>query len=227
MYDRRLAVGFDPDYFAHEASTGRRRTAAEAFRHAVEVNLWSGSESLSGSGSTTDQTALLARSLPTLLQRIGVRSVLDLPCGDGLWMSGISLPGIQYLGADLLPEMVERAAARMPGREFYQLDLTLSPLPRADLMLCRDCLVHLSASDIWQALANLRLSGIVWLLTTTFPDEHENRDVITGDWRPLNLERPPFSFPSPVELLREGCTEQGGLFADKSLGLWRVSELPS
>ena len=46
-----------------------------------------------------------------------------------------------------------------------------------------------------------------------------------GDWRPLNLERAPFGFPPPREVLREGCTEQGGTFADKSLGLWSVNDL--
>ena len=44
---------------------------------------------------------------------------------------------------------------------------------------------------------------------------------MTGDWRPLNLERPPFNLPAPALLLNEGCTEGGDTFADKSLGLWR------
>jgi hypothetical protein len=141
-------------------------------------------------------------------------------------MAAIALPGIRYIGADLLPEVVARAAARSPGREFLELDLTASPLPPADLLLCRDCLVHLSFSDIERAIANVRRSGITYLLATTFPDEPANRDVITGDWRPLNFEQPPFGFPRPLEVLAEGCTEQEGLFADKSLALWRVAELP-
>jgi hypothetical protein len=106
------------------------------------------------------------------------------------------------------------------------LDLTSSPLPPADLLLCRDCLVHLSLTDARRALANIRRSDITYLLTTTFPAEPTNVDVVTGDWRPLNLQRPPFGFPEPLELLVEGCTEQQGLFADKSLGLWRVADLP-
>jgi hypothetical protein len=60
----------------------------------------------------------------------------------------------------------------------------------------------------------------------SFPDEAANRDVITGDWRPLNFEQPPFGFPRPLDVLREGCTEQGGLFGDKSLALWRAADLP-
>jgi SAM-dependent methyltransferase len=226
MSDRRSAVHFDPDHFSRQVAEGRAFSPAGAFRHAYRTNLWGGTESPSGPGSSHDQTARLKHALPDLLHQLGSRTLLDLPCGDGHWMASIALPGIRYIGADLLPELVSRAAAGSPGREFQQLDLTTSPLPPADLLLCRDCLVHLSFEDIGRALGNIRRSGIPYLLATTFPDEPENRDVITGDWRPLNLQRPPFHFPVPVVLLREGCTEQGGLFADKSLGLWRVADLP-
>jgi hypothetical protein len=141
-------------------------------------------------------------------------------------MAAVDLPGVRYIGADLLPEVVARAAERSPGREFLQLDLTASPLPPADLLLCRDCLVHLSFADIAGALTNIRRADVRFLLATTFPLEPANRDIRTGDWRPLNLELAPFDFPPALELLDEGCTEHGGVFADKSLGLWRVADLP-
>lgn len=227
MTDRRAAVGFDPDHFAHQAAEGQPFSPTEAFRYAYRTNLWGSAESPSGPGSSLEQTAHLQQALPDLCRRLGIRTLLDLPCGDGHWMAAMPLRGIHYIGADLLPEVVARAAARSPDRQFLQLDLTASPLPPADLLLCRDCLVHLSFRDIERAIANLRRTGIAYLLATTFPDESTNRDVITGDWRPLNLEQRPFGFPPPLELLREGCTEQDGVFADKSLGLWRVADLPS
>jgi SAM-dependent methyltransferase len=226
MTDRRSAIGFDPDHFARQAAQGRPLSPTEAFRHAYRVNLWGGGESPSGPGSSLDQTAYIQQALPELCRRLGVGTLLDLPCGDGHWMAAVALPGIRYVGADLLPEVVARAAAQRPDREFLELDLTTSPLPPADLLLCRDCLVHLAFQDIARALGNIHRAGIAYLLTTTFPREPTNRDVTTGDWRPLNLEQPPFGFAPPLELLREGCTEQGGLFGDKSLGLWRVADLP-
>jgi SAM-dependent methyltransferase len=224
--NRRQAVGFDPEHFAHRAAQGQPLAPTEAFRYAYHNNFWGGDETPSGPGSSLDQTGGLQRGLPPLLQRFGVRTLLDLPCGDGRWMAAIALPGIHYTGADLLPEVVARAAARRPDRTFLTLDLMESPLPAADALLCRDCLVHFSYTDIGRALANMRTSNITYLLTTTFPDEVRNEDVTTGDWRPLNLQRPPIDFPPPLAWLREGCTEQDGLFADKSLGLWRVADLP-
>jgi hypothetical protein len=49
-------------------------------------------------------------------------------------------------------------------------DLTRDPLPKVDLVLCRDCLVHLSFDDIYESLDNLRRSGSMLLLTTTLAE---------------------------------------------------------
>jgi hypothetical protein len=68
-------------------------------------------------------------------------------------------------------------------------------------------------------------SGIPYLLTTTFPRGEANEDIVTGDWRVLDLERAPFHLPAPLRILNEGCTEGSGVFADKSLGLWRTEAL--
>jgi hypothetical protein len=143
-------------------------------------------------------------------------------------MASVALPGVRYTGGDIVPEVVAEATRRhgSPERRFLVLDLTHAPLPPADLLLCRDCLVHLSYTDIAKAIGNIRRSKINYVLTTTFTAESCFRDIVTGDWRPINLEMPPFSFPQPVELLPEECTEQHGAFADKALGLWRVRDLP-
>jgi hypothetical protein len=45
-------------------------------------------------------------------------------------------------------------------------------------------------------------------------------------WRPLNLQQPPICFPPPLQLIREECTEGGGQWPDKSLGLWRNNDIP-
>jgi len=52
-----------------------------------------------------------------------------------------------------------------------------------------------------------------------------NAEAATGDWRPLNLERPPFNLPPPLVLVNEQCTEAQGRYADKSLGVWRLGDL--
>jgi hypothetical protein len=72
-----------------------------------------------------------------------------------------------------------------------------------------------------------RASGARWVVATTFPEWESNCDCEDGDWRALNLERPPFFWPAPQELINERCTEAGGGWSDKSLGLWLLCDLPS
>jgi hypothetical protein len=190
------------------------------FTHIFEANLW-GSDSRSGSGSESDQTA----ALRTQLARFGVRSLLDLPCGDFGWLSDVDLGVDSYIGADIVAEIVARDTAAY-DRDFRVLDLTADPLPQADLVLCRDCLVHFSDNDIWRAVENLKRSGSRYLLTTTFLDLPANTDISTGDWRPLNLRQSPFDFGAPLAVLVEGCTELDGAYADKALALWDIAALP-
>jgi hypothetical protein len=227
--NRRHAVPFDPEFFARRLAAGEDVAPLAAFRHAYETNLWAGPESPSGPGASLDQTAAIRRGLPRLCRRLGVATMLDLPCGDCSWMATIDLGSVKYIGADFLPELIEANRRRYAhsGREFQILDLLSSPLPAADLVLCRDCLVHLSFADIARAVANLRASNVTYLLTTTFPEQPVNEDIRTGDWRPLNLEAAPFHWPKPRDLLNEGCTEGNGVFTDKSLGLWRLDALPA
>jgi len=224
--DRRWLVDFDPEHFARKAQSDRARDAAQVFREAFQRNLWEG-ESPSGPGSTRAQTASIAVAIPAVCSRLGVRQLLDVPCGDFSWMANVALPDVSYVGADLLSEIVERNRRlyARPDRRFVQLDITRSPLPPSDLILCRDCLVHLSNSDTLDALRNIARSASQWLLTTSFPLEPANVDILTGDWRPIDLTKTPFDLPEPVELINEHCTEQAGAFSDKSLGLWPISSL--
>ena len=60
-----------------------------------------------------------------------------------------------------------------------------------------------------------------------FTEHHENQDAMDGDWRLLNMEAAPFGWPPALVILNEGCSEGGGAYADKSLGVWRISDLPA
>ena len=202
---------------------------AERFSRIFAANLWTGN-SRSGLGSDLAATGGLRRELPALLERLGAASLLDVPCGDFGWLSTVPL-ALDYIGGDIVPELVASNEERFGGpgtrRRFLRLDLTADPLPAADVVLCRDCLVHLSFAHITQALDNIRRSGAAWLLTTTFLEHDGNVDIESGDWRMLNLTRPPFNFPEPAAVIVEGCHESDGAYSDKALAAWRVGDLGS
>lgn len=221
-----------PPVPAQLAFDARRKELSELpldqrFARIFATNLWT-SHSVSGLGSELEATGRLRAQLPGLLDALGARSLLDLPCGDFGWLSTVPL-GVEYIGGDIVGDLVARNEREYggpgTGRRFLRLDLTRDPLPRADVVLCRDCLVHLSFDHIRRALENLRASGSTWLLTTTFVDHEENVDIEDGDWRMLNLTRPPFDLPAPEVVLIEGCAEGDGAYDDKALGLWRIEAL--
>jgi SAM-dependent methyltransferase len=189
---------------------------------------WQGDESVSGLGSGEEQTRAIRSALPRLLQETGARSLLDIPCGDFNWMEDVELGVERYIGADIVDDLVAENRRRFADdrHEFVKIDVVRDRLPEVDVVFCRDCLVHLSSSDVLEALRNIKSSGSRHLLTTTFTGRAENEEILTGEWRPINLEKAPFCLPAPLTLVDEGCTEYGGRYADKSLGLWRIADLP-
>jgi hypothetical protein len=199
-----------------------RRAVFALIYHA---NVWGGAESRSGPASDPANTAPLRRLLPGLVRDLGVRSFLDIPCGDFAWMAGVDLGVETYVGADLVMAIVRRNRARWggPGRTFVRLDVTRSPLPAVDVVFCRDLLTHLSNRDGLRALANIRASGSRYLVTTTFPGRGPNADILTGRFRPIDLEAPPFSWPPPLRLVAEGSLPA---FPERSLGVWRIADRP-
>ncbi|MAE67975.1 MAG: hypothetical protein CMJ18_27290 [Phycisphaeraceae bacterium] len=205
---------------------GDTREIERIFTGIYERNLWGSTESDSGTGSELERTRAIAEALPDLLRELRVTSMLDIPCGDFHWMSRVDLDAVRYIGADIVRTLIdENRRFADERRSFVHLDLTCDPLPAADLVFCRDCFVHLCDRDVLRALDNIRRSGATWLLTTTFTRRRRNVDIKTGGWRTLNLTRPPFDLPPPLRLIDERCTEGGGQFVDKSVGLWKVGEI--
>lgn len=191
----------------------------DVFSRHYQTNYWADDESVSGHGSTVAATKAIRLALPPLMEWYEIKSVLDIPCGDLNWAHKVKWPA--YIGADIVPELVEKARAAHPDFDLRVLDITRDPLPAVDLIVCRDLLGHFSNRDVKLALQNIKKSGAKYLLATTFPGHETSGDIETGMWRPINLASF-FGLPDPEEYINEMCTDGGGAFADKSLGLWRL-----
>ena len=221
-----------------------RRSAFTAIYHLDDWNAKDAAQtgnsdesSVSGPGSTLDATFALRTALPTLITDLNIRTILDAPCGDCRWIRHADLAGVRYTGADIVEPLIEANRQHLTPSDFTGVsaldfactDLVGEPLPRVDLIMCRDCLVHLKNEDVLKALANFRASGSTWLLTTTFPDATDNPNLKkTGGWRPINLELPPFNLPAPDRLIAER-RESGEpesprpIESSKSMGLWKLN----
>ena len=203
----------------------RVRSVRSIFQSIYVNREWGDDESVSGTGSKRGQTTRIALMLPLLCREYNIKTILDIPCGDFNWMRFVKLSSLSYHGADIVPALVERniSAYTSENIRFFIADVIRDDLPKVDLILSRDCFVHLSDKHVLRAIENIKRSNSGLLLTTTFP-EHQNSNIVTGSWRPINLEREPFSFPVPLSLINEGF--HTGEIGDKSLGLWRISDLP-
>jgi SAM-dependent methyltransferase len=198
----------------------------EVFTGIYAHNEWGSAESRSGGGSTRERGAHFRDALLDVLERFAIRSIVDAPCGDFNWMRDIVDERHAYTGIDIVEELIaaNREQHGSANRRFLCGDLTRDALPQADLILCRDCLVHFSYADIRAAIANCKRSGAKYLLTTTFPGA-ANRDIRTGGWRPLNLQAPPFGFPPPVATIDEVPAGVQHDYPDKKLCLWELASL--
>lgn len=174
--------------------------AEERFTWIYKNNYW-GHESASGSGSTILYTEKIRQELPKLISEFNIKSILDAPCGDFNWMQTL-LPklDIDYIGADIVKTLIESHKENYESKttKFIVLNLIEDQFPTADLMFCRDCLFHLSYHDIQKVLANFVNSNIPYLLTTTHKNfsSFKNKDIVTGDFRLIDLFSHPFLFPT-------------------------------
>jgi hypothetical protein len=206
----------------------RRVTPMKAlFTRIYRVRAFGGEISVSGPGSDLYQTEIIRREIPNLLKEFNIKTLVDAPCGDFYWMRTMKLDLEKYIGVDIVTEIIAKNQQKYAdkNRRFITLDITKDTLPQADMVLSRDALVHFSYKDIFSSVKNFKKSNLQYLLTTTFTETTNNRDVVTGSWRPLNLLLHPFYFPPPITLINEKSTEGNGVYSDKCLGLWRLEDI--
>jgi hypothetical protein len=196
------------------------------FTRAYSSAAWGGQESGSGTGSELQATEKVREWLPGVLYRLGAKSLLDAPCGDWNWMQNVDLSRLDaYYGVDIVRPVIEENASKFggPDRHFAVADLTCDVLPKADAILCRDTLVHVSYQDAAKILANFAVTGAKWLLLDTYPEVIYNRNQFTGkSLRRLNFRLRPFEFPEPAETISDG-----GDAYPSQLAVWRLQDLPA
>lgn len=193
-----------------------------------ELNLWGNIDSVSGNGSTLEETKIIRTEISRIIDEINARTLLDCPCGDFNWMKYTELDKCKYIGVDLIEKLIAENLKKYgsENRTFQKRDILKNVLPRAELILCRDFLVHLSFNDIFRAINNLKKSKSKYILTTTYQNVSKNKNIVTGAWRPVNLEMPPFNFPKPMRIINEQSINRRDASHVKCLALWRLEDIP-
>lgn len=212
---------------AYERAYLSKKTPEEIFTNIYQSNAWNGTESVSGQGSDRVETEELIRKLPEFLARHNIKTMIDLPCGDYNWMQYLRYDFDQYIGVDIVEDLVKENNIKFGNatRKFVVKDCLCDDIETADTVMCRDLLIHFSNQDVQKFLANIRRSHIKYLLTTHFIDE-KNIDISTGQWRPINLCESPFNLPQPIDMIFEKTKMYDGKYSQtKVMALWRIKDI--
>lgn len=179
------------------------KNAKERFLKIYKENLWSSKESASGVGSEVASTLPLRKWLILNIKKLKIKSFVDAPCGDFNWMK-LVIPevDIKYIGLDIVDDLITKNKNKFESKKvnFKIANICQDELPSCDIIMVRDCLFHLSYCDINQFLINLSKTNYKYLLTTNHIVEKgfENTNIITGDFRIIDLFREPFDFDSKL-----------------------------
>jgi hypothetical protein len=167
-------------------------------------------ESICGHGSTMRYTTQLRLALPIIIQGLKVKTIHDIGCGDLNWIQSVNLGETIYRGFDLIPRY----------RNITKLDIIKEDPPPADLIICRDVLMHFPNKEALIALKRIKKTCRYLLATTFFVsnvNRHEWTKTIRDCFSKLNIMISPFNLGCPILFIPEPLS-------DSAIGLWEIAD---
>jgi SAM-dependent methyltransferase len=182
-------------------------TAEETFSEIYRRGLWGDG---SGKGSDERYSRAYCDFVVRFARERGVTRVVDIGCGDFRVGRRIADAGFEYIGVDVVKDIIQRHQRHFPGRRvtFMSLDATAEEPPAADLCLIRQVLQHLSNAEIARVLENCRHYPLK-LVTEHLPtgcdvipnkDKPHGPDTRVCDASGVFLDEPPFSLATETML---------------------------
>jgi hypothetical protein len=192
--------------------------------------LYANGGSVNSAASSASRTWHLIEALPILLRQYRIQTMLDVPCGDLIWMRHVDITMLHsYIGMDLIESLVYKHRQHYRGKNmaFRQANLlTVKRLPYVDMIMCRDFLYCLPTDYISQVIQKFRDSGSKLLLATTFPGADNEFTYTVGEFRwegymerAYDLSKPPFNMRQ-IDFIREIPAPKGVVAQDRELGLF-------
>lgn len=180
-------------------------------------------ESYSGRGSHIETTEDVRKHLPLIIEKYNIKSITDSPCGDWNWMRLVNLDGIDYIGYDVVDEVLENNKSKYQKENirFENRDIINEPIRKSDLIICRDFMFHVSNENVSKLIKNFKNSGSTYLLTTCFDYVTKNEDFSSAEYgfRKINLRVEPFSFNEPLYEFIETHMDNEG----RGMYLWKIN----
>jgi SAM-dependent methyltransferase len=151
-------LGYKLDYYLFKRKP-RKTDVTEIFTDIYARNKWGGAagDFYSGCGSDDQPAERFAELVNEFITAHGIKSVVDLGCGDFRVGARFAKPTLHYTGVDVVPGLVERNERRFGSDHvsFEVRDIIRDELPQAELCVIRQVLQHLSNVQIESILAKL------------------------------------------------------------------------
>jgi hypothetical protein len=155
----------------------------------------------SGSGSTLEITREYRAYIEAFIKTHAVKSVIDAGSGDWSFSAAIDWGDASYLGIDIASDVVEAVRKNHETNKIkFQVGDITEDLPRADLLISKDVLQHLSNRLIHKFIKNnLKTNKYKWVILT-HGRSSENHDIPNGGYRGIDLSAPPFEVKGLIDL---------------------------
>ena len=209
----------------------------EELRQVFEGKDWSQGRpntSISGFNAGLRPTKRIRAALPKLFAKYNVSTFHDVSCGDWFWMQHVDLSAVHYTGWEIAQHLVDLLQPFVTDNVSFALgDITSDPLPKSDMVMCRDTLVLLKNDKRWDFLENFAASGSTYLLASHWFVDRNRYVYHNGGQKPISMLAEPFSFGEPVEWVLEtsrkmpdnqsAWAEQQTM--DRAMGLWHRDQV--
>ena len=184
----------------------KEKIRKNAFRHIYLSNHWQNyfkldlQKSRSGPGSNLNYTSDMSRELEKFFAEKNIKTILDIGCGDFIWMNLLLNKYYnydKYLGLDIVDELIKNNNLKYSNDKisFKTFDLVKDEIPNGfDIILIRDVFIHLKNEQIVNFLNLLKNLDIKFFGVTSTPSLKKNNELKTiGRYRDINIEIEPFN----------------------------------
>jgi ubiquinone/menaquinone biosynthesis C-methylase UbiE len=164
------------------------------FTQTYKENKWGSSESRSGPGSNLAYTEGIRRIIVELIEG-GVETIWDCSCGDWNWMKEISDRLPNYVGNDIVEELIGVNSEKFGSdRVKFRCGDMVSGLKELgdssiDLILCRHTLEHLPTDYSIEVVREIRRVAKKALITSNTHSGNSPINPNGSNARVINLEK--------------------------------------
>lgn len=173
----------------------------KVFEITYSHNRWGSEESRSGVGSQLNYTSNIRSNLERIITSYNIKSIFDCSCGDWNWMKHVNLENVNYIGNDIVAELIEVNNKNYSSNniKFINSDCVTSLKnledKSIDLVICRHTLEHLELDYCVEVCGQIKRVSKYALITSNNEKSQSVNSHLAADGfssRQIDLQKQPF-----------------------------------